>query len=457
MSDSDVLLLDEPTNHLDIEAIVWLESYLKNYRGTLILISHDRDFLDSIVDTVAHIDQKKIKRYTGNYTGFETLRAQHLMLQQALFEKQQEKIAHLMSFVNRFRAKASKAKQAQSRLKAIDRIETVAAVQMASSFTFEFRQPKNVGDPIVYFESVSIGYESRDVLKNISLSIRKGNRIGLLGPNGAGKSTLIKCLAGELQPKKGHITMAQGCGIGYFAQHQLEQLFLDETPLQHMRRIDQRTSELELRKFLGTFNFSGPMALSPIQHFSGGEKARLSLAMLVWHSPNLLLLDEPTNHFDMDMREALTLALQSYEGAMVLVSHDRHMLRSTVDEFYLVADGKVSIFDGDVDDYYRWFLEYKARENAADTAVSTAPKERNMYQFNKEQKKLTQQLKTLEGKISSLRNQLKDIEAQLTESSLYEASQQRKLNELLQQQNLAAKEVQKLEEDWVNLSMKLES
>lgn len=338
---SDLLLLDEPTNHLDLDAVMWLERWLQSYRGTLVVISHDRDFLDPVVNRIIHIENQTLNEYTGNYSSFEKQRAEKLVLQQAMYQKQQKQMSHMQSYIDRFRYKASKARQAQSRIKALERMEKVLPAQFDNPFSFEFREPDALPNPIVMMDQVSAGYGDKRVLDQIKLNLVPGSRIGLLGRNGAGKSTLIKLLSGELQPQAGECTYSQGVKIGYFAQHQLETLHPEETPLQHMMQIAPKHTEQQLRDYLGSFGFQGDKALDKVAPFSGGEKARLVLALLVWQKPNLLLLDEPTNHLDLDMRQALTLALQTFEGAMVIVSHDRYLLKATTDDLYLVHDQMV--------------------------------------------------------------------------------------------------------------------
>ncbi|MES2553466.1 MAG: ATP-binding cassette domain-containing protein, partial [Pseudomonadota bacterium] len=362
MCRSDLLLLDEPTNHLDLDAVIWLEGWLKEYRGTLVLISHDRDFLDAIVNHVAHIEQQQLTLYRGGYSDFERQRAERLLQQQAMYERQQRNVAHLQSYIDRFRVQATKARQAQSRIKALERMEMISAAHADTPFSFGFREMQGAPDPLLVLDEVDAGYNATAVLKNIVLTLRPGERLGLLGRNGAGKSTLIKLLAGELAPLAGKRVEGKNLNIGYFAQHQLEQLRLDESPLQHMMRLDPSTREQEHRNYLGGFDFRGDMASSPCGPFSGGEKSRLALALLIWTRPNLLLLDEPTNHLDLEMRHALTLALQDYEGGVVIVSHDRAMLRASCDKFVLVADGKAEAFDGDLDDYKEWLAEQRSQE-----------------------------------------------------------------------------------------------
>src|SRR4051812_24162569 len=369
MCPSDLLLLDEPTNHLDLDAIIWLEDWLKKYPGTLIIISHDRDFLDEIVNVIVHIDERKLKRYSGNYSGFERQRAAQMILAAGALAKQQRQRAHLESFVNRFKAQASKARQAQSRIKALERMGELAPLRAAAEFSFEFREPLAAPNPLLVMEDVNAGYPILDehgdrvsdkvIVSGIKFSLQIGQRIGLLGVNGAGKSTLIKTIAGELAPLTGDATLGKGLSIGYFAQHQVEMLRHDESPLWHLAKIAPTVREQELRNFLGGFNFPGQMVTSPIRPFSGGEKARLALALIVWQRPNLLLLDEPTNHLDLETREALTMALAQFEGTLVVVSHDRHLLRATTDQFIIVADGKLQPFDGDLDDYKDWLFQTK--------------------------------------------------------------------------------------------------
>ena len=375
MARSDLLLLDEPTNHLDLDAVMWLERWLTAYAGTLILVSHDREFLDGIVGRVLHFDGRTVVSYSGNYSAFEEARSQALAAQQAMYAKQQREIAHLQRFVDRFRAKATKAKQAQSRLKALARMERIAPAHVDSAFTFGFEPAQALPSFLLRLEGVCAGYEKRQVLQDVTLSIPSGARIGLLGANGAGKSTLIKVLAGLIPLDSGERVEARGLAVGYFAQHQLEQLRADETPLQHLSRMAPNAREQELRDYLGRFGFAD-QALQPVGPFSGGERARLALALVVRSRPNLLLLDEPTNHLDIEMRHALTLALQEYDGAVVLVSHDRHMLRTTADEFWRVHEGRVEVFDGDLDDYKRWLLSRDADAGEASGSRSNRQDER---------------------------------------------------------------------------------
>jgi ATP-binding cassette subfamily F protein 3 len=384
MCPAELMLLDEPTNHLDLDALVWLEAWLKRYTGTLIVISHDREFLDAITQVTLHLDENKLTRYTGNYTAFEEMRAERLSQAQASYEKQQDRIAHLQKFIARFKAKASKARQAQSRVKALARMEKLAPVLTASDFQFEFREPQSLPNPMLAFDHLACGYRSADgaemrIVDNVERSVLAGQRIGILGANGQGKSTLVKTISRDLPPLAGSITEGKGLTIGYFAQQELDVLSLDDGPLMHMirlaRDVGPQGREQELRDFLGQFRFVGEMVAQPVGTLSGGEKARLVLAMLVWQRPNLLLLDEPTNHLDLTTREALSMALNEFEGTVMLVSHDRALLREVCDEFWLVAGGAVKPFDGDLDDYQRWLLE-QSREQAR-AANDQARKERN--------------------------------------------------------------------------------
>ena len=392
MCPSDLLLLDEPTNHLDLDALVWLEAWLKRYEGTMIVISHDREFLDAVTNVTMHIDNAQLTRYGGNYSKFEDLRAQQLELQQASFAKQQEKIAHLKKFIDRFKAKASKAKQAQSRVKALDRMEKIAPVLADADFTFEFKEPTNLPNPMLAISDAAFGYRAEDgsetaILHNVSRSVLAGQRIGILGANGQGKSTLVKTIARTMAPLAGTVTEGKGLSIGYFAQQELDVLRPHENPLEHMIRLAKElgpqslesSREQDLRSYLGTFNFTGDMVKQSVGSMSGGEKARLVLAMIVWQRPNLLLLDEPTNHLDLATREALSMALNEFEGTVMLVSHDRALLRAVCDEFWMVGRGAVGPFDGDLDDYQRYLLDEAKRqrelaklEAAADSAALKA-------------------------------------------------------------------------------------
>ncbi|MGV3346694.1 ABC transporter ATP-binding protein [Enterobacteriaceae bacterium LUAb1] len=463
---SDLLLLDEPTNHLDLDAVIWLERWLKSYPGTLILISHDRDFLDPIVGKILHIEQQTLFEYTGNYSSFEIQRAAQLAQQQSLYASQQQKVAHLQSFIDRFKAKASKAKQAQSRIKMLERMEKIAPAHIDSPFSFHFRPPESLPSPLLKIEKVSAGYGERVVLNAIKLNLVPGSRIGLLGRNGAGKSTLIKLLAGELAPLQGDIELAKGIKLGYFAQHQLEFLRSDESPLQHMVRQAPKTPEQQLRDYLGGFGFRGDKVTEPTARFSGGEKARLVLALIVWERPNLLLLDEPTNHLDLDMRQALTEALIDFEGALVVVSHDRHLLRATTDELCLVHDGKTEPFSGDLDDYQQWLSDLQKQ----DTARNAVPKtdHANSAQARKDQKRreaelraqtqpLRKQIEKLEQQMQTLNTQLSATENLLADSTLYEQSRKTELTTTLQQQGEIKSALEQCELAWLDAQEQLES
>ncbi|MBF4374625.1 ABC transporter ATP-binding protein [Vibrio anguillarum] len=464
---SDLLLLDEPTNHLDLDAVMWLERWLQNYPGTLILISHDRDFLDPIVGSIIHIENQTMNEYTGNYSSFENQRAQKLILQQAMYQKQQKQMVHMQSYIDRFRYKASKARQAQSRIKALERMEKVLPAQFDNPFNFEFREPSALPNPIMMMDEVYAGYGERLILEKIRLNLVPGSRIGLLGRNGAGKSTLIKLLSGELKPQGGDLTYSQGVKIGYFAQHQLETLHPEETPLQHMMQIAPDKNELELRNYLGSFGFQGDKALEKIAPFSGGEKARLVLALIVWQKPNLLLLDEPTNHLDLDMRQALTFALQTFEGAMVIVSHDRYLLRATTDDLYLVHDRQVAPFDGDLTDYYKWLTEQQKAERrevqsqqpAKDSSNSAAAKKdqkRREAEFRIQTAPIRKKLTQLEAKMDTLNAALAQTEAQLSDTSLYEAENKAKLTEVIALQARSKSALEAIEMEWMSEQETLE-
>jgi len=494
MCPSDLLLLDEPTNHLDLDAIIWLEDWLKRYAGTLIIISHDRDFLDEVVNVVVHIDERKLKRYSGNYSAFERQRAAQMALAAGALEKQQRKRAHLQSFIERFKAKASKARQAQSRMKALAKMEELAPLRAAAEFSFEFREPLSAPNPLLVMEDVNAGYRSEDqktgaiseksIVHNINFSLQIGQRIGLLGVNGAGKSTLIKTIAGELAPLTGESTTGKGLTIGYFAQHQVEMLRHDESPLWHLVKLAPNVREQELRNFLGGFNFPGTMVTSPIAPFSGGEKARLALAMIVWQRPNLLLLDEPTNHLDLETREALTEALAQFEGTLVVVSHDRHLLRATTDQFIIVADGKLQPFDGNLDEYKEWLLQTKlgkgtdvlpaaGKANKTDYPVASpvAPpstpavnsKEQKRLEAEQRQrlsalrKPIEQKIKRLDEQIAKRSAQKTDVDAALAEPSIYDAANKPKLKQLLSDQAFYTKDLEQLEGEWLELQEQLEA
>ncbi|MEX3814628.1 ATP-binding cassette domain-containing protein [Paraburkholderia sp. BR13439] len=484
MCRSDLLLLDEPTNHLDLDAIVWLEDWLNRYAGTLIVISHDREFLDSVCNVTLHLENQQIKRYGGNYSQFEVLRAQQIALQQSAYEKQQRTVAHLQSYINRFKAQATKARQAQSRVKALEKMELIAPAHVASPFTFEFRTPDSAPNPMMVMEDVRCGYHAEDgseipIVERVMLSIQNGQRIGLLGANGQGKSTLIKTLAGTLQPLSGHVREGKGLRIGYFAQHQLETLRPDDTPLQHLARLAPDTREQELRDFLGSFNFSGDMATAKIAPFSGGEKARLALALIIWQKPNLLLLDEPTNHLDLETRHALTMALAQFEGTLILVSHDRHLLRATTDQFMLVAKHRLQEFDGDLDDYRDWLLQHAAEQRAAlkanasgasDAASSGAAngdgnvnrKEQRRLEAETRQK-LAHLKKPLQSRIAKIEKEMDALNAEKTtldtfvaDPASYEPEQKNKLTEAIRRQADVNARLDTLEAEWLETHEELE-
>jgi ATP-binding cassette subfamily F protein 3 len=449
MCPSDLLLLDEPTNHLDLDAIIWLEEWLKRYPGTLIVVSHDRDFLDAVVTAIVHIDQKKLRRYSGNYSSFEEQRAQNLVLAQSQIEKQQRERAHLQSFIDRFKAKATKARQAQSRMKMLAKMEDLAPLHVAAPFSFEFREPLRAPNPLLVLEDVNAGYGDKTVLSGITLSLQSEQRIGLLGINGAGKSTFIKTVAGVLPTLDGSAIFNKGLVIGYFAQHQVEMLRDDQSPLWHLARLAPDTREQELRNYLGGFNFPGDMATSTIEHFSGGEKARLALALIVWQRPNLLLLDEPTNHLDLETREALTVALAQFEGTLVLVSHDRHLLRATTEQLLIVAGGAVQPFDGDLDDYRESLLDRKP------APLPEVPKKAPPRPASKpSNKNLEARIKRLEETMAKLNAKKASIESQLAQPQIYEDREA--LKALLLDQAYVGKELEELEREWLEKQAELE-
>ncbi len=461
MCRSDVLLLDEPTNHLDLDAVIWLQDWLCKYLGTLLLISHDRDFLDTITDHIVHIENNKAEIYTGNYSAFEKMRAEKLAQQQSAYLKQQREIAHIQSFVDRFKAQATKARQAQSRIKALERMELIAQAHVDSPFDFSFPSLGRMPNPLLKLEKADIGYGDKAVIKNASLTIAPGNRIGLLGPNGAGKSSLIKVLAGDMAAKTGTRLMGEGLKIGYFAQHQLEQLRLDESPLWHLQQLDKQATEKDLRNFLGGFDFQGDKVLEAVKPFSGGEKARLVLAILVYQNPNLLLLDEPTNHLDLEMRHALSVALQDFQGAMVVVSHDRHLLRSVTDQLILVADGKVQDFDGDLDDYRNWLTEQKkATEKSAtvETATVSRKDQRKLDAERRQRHKpLYDSLKKAELAVEKYHQEQLQLVQELADPALYDDLAKNRLKELLDRKIKVDKALEEAEMAWLDAEEKLEA
>jgi ATP-binding cassette subfamily F protein 3 len=503
MCPSDLLLLDQPTNHLDLDAILWVEDWLKRYGGTLVIISHDRDFLDGVVNVVVHIDNKKLKRYAGNYSDFERQRAAAIVLAAGMIEKQQRERAHLESFINRFRAQATKARQAQSRMKMLAKMEELAPLHVTAPFSFEFRDPLKAPDPLLTLEDVDAGYRmdggtdgggAKTVVRGIRFSLRSGQRYGLLGINGAGKSTLIKTIAGDIAPLAGTATLNKGLVVGYFAQHQLEMLRHDESPLWNLARVAPGVRDQELRGFLGSFNFPGDMAINSIENFSGGEKARLALAMIVWQRPNLLLLDEPTNHLDLETREALTVALAQFEGTLVLVSHDRHLLRATTDQFLIVADGKLQPFDGDLDDYRDWLFKtklapaeaevplpasapeikkdksnhiIKQKSPSAKPAAATPAGPERREQKRKEaaerqrassaRKPIETRLKRIDEQMAKLNVKKSSVDAQLADPGIYGDEKKEALKTLLTDQAYVARELEQLEAEWLTLQAQLDA
>jgi ATP-binding cassette subfamily F protein 3 len=462
---ADLLLLDEPTNHLDLDAVFWLESWLKSTPATLLLISHDRDFLDAVVGQILSIDLQRISLTTGGYSDYERARAARLAVQQSAFEAQQRQIAHLSTYIERFRAQATKARQAQSRIKTLERMEMVAAAHVDSPFHFSFRQPSALPDPLLTIAKAAAGYAERKILENINLTLRPGCRIGLLGRNGAGKSTLVKLLAGSIQQQGGERKEAKALNIGYFAQHQLEQLRPDESPLQHLARLEPTVPEQELRDYIGGFDFRGDMAMRAIEPFSGGEKSRLALALLIRTKPNLLLLDEPTNHLDLEMREALTFALQDYEGGVVFVSHDRHLLRTCADELLLVADGKVTEFEGDLDDYAAWLAAQRSAEKAAEPDVAAEKSERlalradakaNRQALLAQRRPLLKEIEQLERKLGKWNEEKAELELLFADPAFYTSVDRVKSEEMHKQAGLLGEQIEEAEMRWLEVHEVLE-
>ncbi|QJD71659.1 ATP-binding cassette domain-containing protein [Marinobacterium sp. LSUCC0821] len=466
MSRSDLLLLDEPTNHLDLDATIWLEQWLNAYPGTLILISHDRSFIDATADQVVHLYQQKLTLYKGNYSAFERMRAERLAQQQAAFDKQQERIAHIESFVRRFKAKASKAKQAQSRIKDLERMEMISAAHIDSPFSFRFDASDKISSPLLNIYNADLGYGAESkILNGVSLTLVPGQRIGLLGRNGAGKSTLVKSLVGDLALISGERATGEHLKIGYFAQHQLEALDMNASVLLHLQRIAPKASEAELRSFAGSFGFSGDDALETIGRFSGGEKARLALALIAWHKPNLLLLDEPTNHLDLEVRHALTLALQGFEGSIILVSHDRHLLANTVDQFLLVAEGKVTEFDGDLDDYHQWLASQRQNQNApaieSESRSQSAADRREQKRLEAEKRAklspLRKKIEKLEKEMHSSSEKLGELETLLSDTDLYSETRKDELKSLLAKQGELKSKLEEIELEWLDAQEELET
>ena len=483
MCPSDLLLLDEPTNHLDLDALVWLEAWLKRYEGTMVVISHDREFLDAVTNVTLHIDAAKLVRYGGNYSKFEDMRAEQMELQQNAFSKQQDKIAHLQKFIARFKAKASKAKQAQSRVKALDRMEKIAPLLADADFSFEFKEPANLPNPMLSMQGVSFGYPPvadapegtppTVIVQNVSRSVLAGQRIGILGANGQGKSTVVKTIARDLEALTGEITEGKGLNIGYFAQQELDVLKPADTPLQHMidlvkklttqgKLAGQATREQDLRSYLGQFNFSGDMVKQAVGSMSGGEKARLVLCMIVWQRPNLLLLDEPTNHLDLATREALSMALNEFEGTVMLVSHDRALLRAVCDEFWMVSRGGIAPFDGDLDDYQRYLLDESKRlraEAVATAAVVVAPPVKTTNESNQNNKLNQEKKKPLKKELEKVEPKLAALEAEKEAclQQLLEPLNPKEIAEASKRLKRIEQELASLEARWLEINEALEA
>ncbi|QEA14173.1 ABC-F family ATP-binding cassette domain-containing protein [Comamonas flocculans] len=480
MSPSDLLLLDEPTNHLDLDALVWLEGWLRRYPGTLLMISHDREFLDAIAQVTLHIEHARLTRYSGNYSAFEEQRAQQLLLQQAAYERQQEKIAHLQHFIDRFKAKATKARQAQSRVKQIERMEKVAPVLAEADFSFTFREPANLPNPMLAIRDASFGYRGEDgralpIVRGVTQTVLAGQRIGILGANGQGKSTLVKTIARTLAPLSGTLTEGKGLSIGYFAQQELDVLRPQDTPLEHLIGLaremgagGEQSREQDLRNYLGSFNFSGDMVGQSVGSMSGGEKARLVLALIVWQRPNLLLLDEPTNHLDLATREALAMALNDFDGTLMLVSHDRHLLRAVCDDFWLVADGAVQPFDGDLDAYQRYLLDdaRRTREPARRAAQDGVAPSSSAGVDPREQRRLAaqarqqaaQKTRPLKQELATLEREMARLEAEKStlEELLCSSPQAQDIAQAGKRLKVITDTLQASEERWLQLSETME-
>ncbi|MFZ3321771.1 MAG: ATP-binding cassette domain-containing protein [Usitatibacter sp.] len=458
MCRSDLLLLDEPTNHLDLDAVLWLEDWLKAFPGAVILITHDREFLDAVVQSIVHVENERLNAYTGNYSAFEAQRAARLALQQSAFEKQQRAIAHLEAFITRFRAKATKASQAQSRIRALEKLERIAAAHVDSPFSFEFRAPLEKPRQLFRLEEASVGYGDTPVLSGIEWSVHPGDAIGLLGPNGAGKSTLLKSIVGDLPLLSGEIHRAQGLRVGYFAQHQVDQLRLDENPLWHLAKLAPGEREQVFRNYLGGFDIRGDQVTQKVASFSGGEKARLALALIVWQRPNLLLLDEPTNHLDIDMREALAQALTDFEGALIVVAHDRALLSAATDQWMLVADGRLAAFEGDLDDYKEWARQYQrtrdGRQDLRGDGAQNRKQERRAEAAQRQReaearKPFEKKLAAMEAELKALEGEAAQVEAWLASSEAYEEGQRELLQAASRRRAEIAQRVSQLEEDWL--------
>jgi ATP-binding cassette subfamily F protein 3 len=460
---ADLLLLDEPTNHLDMDSVIWLEAWLKRQPATVIVISHDREFLDRATETIWHVADGSVRRYAGNYSAFELALVEQQRQQDAAARSYARTVAHLQSFVDRFRAKATKARQAQSRMKMLERLQAVEPVRARREWRFEFPAPERVPERLFDGEQMALGYGDLDVLTGVTVSIRAGDRIGVLGVNGAGKSTLIKAIADELVPRAGELRRGQGLAIGYFAQHQLDQLRADESPLEHLRREAPAEREQVLRDFLGTFRFSGEMAMHKVGPMSGGEKARCALALIAWQRPNLLLLDEPTNHLDMETRDALTIALSSFEGALLLVSHDRHLLRATTETLWLVHDGRVAGFDGDLDDYAALVLA--SRRGTADAVTENAPSRRDARRQEASErnrrsgarKPLQNKIAQTENELARVSNEVRELDAQLARPEFYHQGDPDQVAATLKRRGELATRVEELETRWLTLNAELEA
>jgi ATP-binding cassette subfamily F protein 3 len=462
MCRSDLLLLDEPTNHLDLDAVIWLQNWLFSYQGTLLLISHDREFLDSIATHIAHMENAKVTLYSGNYSTFEKTRSERLAQQQTAYEKQQREVAHIQKYIDRFRAQATRAKQAQSRLKALERMETIAPAHIDSQFHFQFKEPDKLPEHLLSIENAQMGYGDTTILNDVNIQLLPGERIGLIGPNGAGKSTLIKCLAGELPIQTGESWEAQYLKTGYFAQHQLDQLIPEQTPLQHLRQLDRTTREQELRNFLGGFGFRGDRVDEAVAPFSGGEKARLVLALLVYQKPNLLLLDEPTNHLDIEMRLALSRALQEFKGAMVIVSHDRYLLKTVADTLLQVSNGSASEYDGDLDDYAKW-LQNQSMEKECESKPENAPASLSRKEQRRQEAERRKQLQPLKKVVTKLEAQMEAyhhqqdmIKNSLSDTALYDDSRKDELKQLLVKKGELDALLEDIEMQWLEASEKYE-
>jgi ATP-binding cassette subfamily F protein 3 len=465
MCRADLLLLDEPTNHLDLDAVLWLEDWLLGFPGAALVITHDREFLDAVVSEIVHIENRRLNAYAGNYSAFETQRAERLAHQQASFEKQQKAIAHLEAFIRRFRAKATKARQAQSRIKALEKLERIAAAHVDAPFQFEFRAPPEKPHQLFHLEEAAVGYGGEPVLSEIEWSVLPGDAIGLLGPNGAGKSTLLKAIVGDLPLAAGKLHRAQGLRIGYFAQHQVDQLRLDETPLRHLERLAPGEREQLFRDYLGGFDFRGDQVSQKVASLSGGEKARLALALIVWQRPNLLLLDEPTNHLDIEMREALAQALVDFEGGLIVVAHDRHLLSAATDQWMLVADGRVAPFEGGLDDYKEWAKRYHARGRRQDaSAEPKAPSRRQERRSDAIERRrrsvarrpLEQRVAAIETELAALGAEAREADAWLASNDAYAAAERERLEIALKRRAEITRAIEDLELEWLRLNARLD-